>query len=520
MSSNGKPELSIPQNIEAERGVLGSILLDNAVFDDVATLLEVKDFFRDDHQVIYREIRNLHDQGKPVDAITLAEELTRRGKFKELGGDETLATILGSVPHAANARYYAQIVRQKSIGRDMIDGLNSCLKDVAGNDFTAEQLADRLSTWSTLISASASTVSNGRHPLLVGYKPSTFGETAKQIGAVEPLWEFWLYFGSLSMVWSKPKMGKTRIYLRVVKILWEGEKWPDGSVNPCAAGTKTLILPYDRNQGEIHKELQLLGVPDQAAVWPHDPRDPAKISLLSLTDPLMLETVDVTLADDPAIKLVVVDTLTYASERSMCKAEDMKLMLDGLMVICQKRRVALWVLCHENSEGTALGKRINEKARILMHLERYSEDDPTRLRLHVSETNFPKRPAQTVLHTDKGIQFLADVGPVVKTEGKSMGKAPTKSTKDAEWLWKELKDEPVSIKTLKTLGLNDGILLEPDDPQKKISLSPLYAAKDRIPKIHPGYEVEEFEAQDGPSSRFYVFWRIIQSPVEEKASPF
>ena len=70
-----------PQSIEAEQGVLGAILLDNDVLHDVVPILKADDFWRDDHQIIFRAIRDLYDAGKPVDAIILADELTRREEF-------------------------------------------------------------------------------------------------------------------------------------------------------------------------------------------------------------------------------------------------------------------------------------------------------------------------------------------------------------------------------------------------------------------------------------------------------
>ena len=106
---------------------------------------------------------------------------------------------------------------------------------------------------------------------------------------------------------------------------WRGNNWP--------AGTKTVILPYDRNHQEIAAEMKRMGIPDEAAVCPHDPRDPTGVSLLSITDPLMLAILEKILADDDAIKLMVVDTLTYASEKSLSKPEDMKAILDSIMTL-------------------------------------------------------------------------------------------------------------------------------------------------------------------------------------------
>ncbi len=131
-----------PQNLEAERSVLGGILLDNEVLHDVVGFLSVEDFYRDAHQVIYRAIRDLYDLGKAVDAVTLADELTRRDQYKQIGGDEMLLEIANSVPHAANAKYHAEIVRQKSISRQLIQSATEIIRDGYSNLFTAQQLLE------------------------------------------------------------------------------------------------------------------------------------------------------------------------------------------------------------------------------------------------------------------------------------------------------------------------------------------------------------------------------------------
>jgi replicative DNA helicase len=131
-----------PQNIEAEQGVLGSILLDNDVLHDVVGQLNVEDFYRDAHQVVYRAVRDLYDLGKPIDTTILADELTRRDQLKAVGGEDYLAEIINSVPHAANAKFYAQIVRQKSVSRQLIESAYEMLTDGYSNNFTAEQLLE------------------------------------------------------------------------------------------------------------------------------------------------------------------------------------------------------------------------------------------------------------------------------------------------------------------------------------------------------------------------------------------
>ena len=131
-----------PQNLEAERCVLGGVLLDNQVMHEIAQFLTPDDFYREAHQVIYRAIRDLYDQGKAVDAVTLADDLTRRDQYKQIGGDEMLLEIANSVPHAANAKYHAEIVRQKSVSRQLIQGATEIIRDGYSNLYTAQQLLE------------------------------------------------------------------------------------------------------------------------------------------------------------------------------------------------------------------------------------------------------------------------------------------------------------------------------------------------------------------------------------------
>lgn len=110
-----------PQNLDAERGVLGSIMLLNEAIDDVGEVLKPDHFYSDAHQKIYGAVRDLYENNvRGIDAVTLAEELMRRDEFDEIGGAAYLAEILEAVPHAAHVRYYSNIVREKWMQRQLI----------------------------------------------------------------------------------------------------------------------------------------------------------------------------------------------------------------------------------------------------------------------------------------------------------------------------------------------------------------------------------------------------------------
>jgi replicative DNA helicase len=119
-----------PQNLDAERGVLGSILLLNEAFDEVGESLKAEHFYGDAHQKIYAAIHKLYESGvRGIDAVTLAEELVRRDELDDIGGPAYLAEILESVPHAAHVRYYAGIVRDKWMQRSLIYACTEILSD-------------------------------------------------------------------------------------------------------------------------------------------------------------------------------------------------------------------------------------------------------------------------------------------------------------------------------------------------------------------------------------------------------
>jgi replicative DNA helicase len=110
-----------PQDTDAEQAVLGSIMLSRDALDDVAEIVTGRDFYRPAHETIYRTALDLHARGERVDPITLAAELTRRGELARVGGASYLHTLVNAVPTAANAEYYAEIIREKAVLRRIVE---------------------------------------------------------------------------------------------------------------------------------------------------------------------------------------------------------------------------------------------------------------------------------------------------------------------------------------------------------------------------------------------------------------
>jgi replicative DNA helicase len=112
---------TLPHDIAAEQCVLGGMLLSKDAISDVIELIRPADHYRPAHQLVHETILDLYARGEPVDAITVANELSRRGEISRIGGGPYLHTLLSAVPTAANAGYYAKIVAEQARLRRLID---------------------------------------------------------------------------------------------------------------------------------------------------------------------------------------------------------------------------------------------------------------------------------------------------------------------------------------------------------------------------------------------------------------
>jgi replicative DNA helicase len=110
-----------PQDMAAEQSVLGSMLISKDAIADVTEAIRGTDFYRPSHETIYDVVLDLYGRGEPVDMVTVAAELQRRGELQRIGGAPYLHTLSANVPIAANAGYYAEIVREKAILRRLVD---------------------------------------------------------------------------------------------------------------------------------------------------------------------------------------------------------------------------------------------------------------------------------------------------------------------------------------------------------------------------------------------------------------
>jgi replicative DNA helicase len=110
-----------PQDVAAEQSVLGGMMLSKDAIADVVEVLRGNDFYRPAHELIYDSVLDLYGRGEPADAVTVSDELTKRGTLGRVGGVPYLHTLISSVPTAANAGYYARIVRERAVLRRLVE---------------------------------------------------------------------------------------------------------------------------------------------------------------------------------------------------------------------------------------------------------------------------------------------------------------------------------------------------------------------------------------------------------------
>lgn len=136
-------EKGLPSNVEAERSILGAILLDNAVCNQAIELLRRDDFFLDSHRRIFEKMIALTERIMPIDLITLSDELRRAGEFEQIGGATYIASLIDGVPRTDTIEPYAKIVKAKSMLRKLITASNQIIALAFEEEDEAEVIVDK-----------------------------------------------------------------------------------------------------------------------------------------------------------------------------------------------------------------------------------------------------------------------------------------------------------------------------------------------------------------------------------------
>lgn len=215
----------LPQDLEAERSVLGAVLVNNSTLDQVREIgLESRDFFLDSHQKIYETGCHLLDQGKPVDLVTLTSTLRDRGWYENVGGMQTLTHLFDQASfHIANVVHYGKIVREKALQRRLIETCSSIMEEGFTGVENTETFIDAAETkifevsqnraqrsFSTLSEVISGNMTRVQELFLQGGEdvvglPTGFHEFDKITTGLHP--------GQVTILAARPGMGKTSWFI-------------------------------------------------------------------------------------------------------------------------------------------------------------------------------------------------------------------------------------------------------------------------------------------------------------------
>lgn len=241
-----------PQNLEAEQGVLGSILLWNEAIDEVVEILSAHHFYSDAHQRLFKAILALHERGiRGIDAVVLADELSRNNELDDVGGIEYLEQILASVPHAAHAKYYADIVRDRATQRALTFACNEILAECyEGGKETADVLASAEQRIFSILEQQADVEKIALHDILIdafdriNTRLEKEGEISGLSSGFTDLNKLLNGFHSTEMIIlaARPSMGKTALVCNIAE-------------GAAKTGNSVIVFSLEQSKLEVAERL-------------------------------------------------------------------------------------------------------------------------------------------------------------------------------------------------------------------------------------------------------------------------
>ncbi len=219
-------ERTLPHNLEAERSVLGAILLHNDAFNLAAEVIDSKDFFRDAHRRIFDKMVKLAEHGDAIDLVTLKEELGRAGELDEIGGPAYITALVDGVPRSTNVEHYARIIKEKATLRNLIYSANRILITAyeGGEDadvildqaehaifaIADDKVRDGFVSLRDLAQGSLETIEKlHSHKELITGVPTGFTDLDEMTSGLQP--------SDLVIIAARPSMGKTSLVLNIAQ---------------------------------------------------------------------------------------------------------------------------------------------------------------------------------------------------------------------------------------------------------------------------------------------------------------
>lgn len=226
MAEEAALDKALPHSLDGERTVLGAILIENEAFHHASEILTEVDFYRRAHQQIFTRMAALSERGQAIDLVTLKEELARSGELESAGGVQYLTSLMDGVPRATNVPYYARIVKEKAVLRNLISSSNRIIQTCFDEpDDTQAVLAE---AERAILEVSEKSVRAGFEPVgeIVKHSFKTVDELAERRELVTGIPTGFLEFDEMTsglqrsdliIVAARPAMGKTSLCMNIAQ---------------------------------------------------------------------------------------------------------------------------------------------------------------------------------------------------------------------------------------------------------------------------------------------------------------
>ncbi len=272
---------------------------------------------------------------------------------------------------------------------------------------------------------------------------ATLEDIARIVSAQPWLWREWIASGVFNVVASDPGIGKTRFGLDLARRLWFGLSWPDNQTNELPAKTRTLWVQGDRNFAEMLQCAADFGLPEEAVVLGSSPDDAT--GSLDLDDPETLAALEARIVAS-GVKLVVIDTVGMTTSRNLCRPEEAREFFAPIIDLAGRTGVPFVGLTHLSANKEALGRRIVEKARVVIKM---TQPDPEgqrdRRRLCVHKTAIQKPPPLGISMKIDGNDYDFEPPKEPDTTPRKRGPVPEKLEACKKWLSEQLTPNPVRV---------------------------------------------------------------------------
>lgn len=226
-------EKVLPHSLEAERSVLGAILLDNRTLNEAIELLTGDDFYRESHRRVFLKMVDLWDKSRAIDLVTLKESLADSGELERVGGPAYLASLIDGVPRSTNIEHYARIVKEKSVLRRLISASNQVISKCYAQDEEIDSVIDLAER--SVFEIAEGRITSGFIPIKdiakASFKTLDHLQERRELitGVPTPFSRFneltsGLQTSDLVVIASRPAMGKTSLSLNIAQYVGKIEE--------------------------------------------------------------------------------------------------------------------------------------------------------------------------------------------------------------------------------------------------------------------------------------------------------